>query len=274
MDSMQFLYLLAGILVINMVIVAFLLFYIPQTLPCEPGDETCMSLLDELRSDCTPSTYFVNAGNSTNNLTIKVTRYWDGRECHRKEEVVEDANSEITFYDITGYETDCAISPEDFEKYGHLRCNGSLLPFVSPGSVGEGSDFTPSGGSGGVYSAYCSIGADDCTAEAATYVTNCNEAEIILDQEIGNTLGGVSYWTLYMTIERLPVEYTATQKLPERCQIYHELINAVNLPPEIPPHVIGMNMTCTVDLSYFPISGISIRWCTGDLVEHIQLIYP
>ena len=274
MDSLRFLYLLAVVIVINIGIVVFMLLYIPQTLDCMPDDEECASRLNDLQEACSPPSSIVHAGNSTNNLTIEITRYWQDGKCYRQEVVIDDSDSGITNYDIEGYSTTCAMSPEDFERFGNLACNGSLLPFVAPGSAEGGPGSGDFGEGGDSYQAYCSLLAEDCHGEAAKMVKNCNEAEILMDQEIGNTQGGASYWTLYLDIQRLPVEYLPTQRLPERCVLYHELVNAVNLPPELPPQVVGMNMTCTVELSRFPISGISIRWCDGDLVDHIKLIYP
>ncbi|MCK5547796.1 MAG: hypothetical protein KAI64_02195 [Thermoplasmata archaeon] len=264
MDSLQFLYLLAIVVVINIFIVLFLLFYIPQTLECLPDDEECASRLNELQEACSPPTTIIYVGNSTNNLTIEINRYLQDGKCYREEVVTDDSDSGITYYDIEGYSTTCAMSSEDFERFGQLACNGSLLPFVLPGSVEGGPGSGDFGEGGDSYQAYCSLVAEDCHGEAANMVKDCNEAEILMDQEIGNSQGGASFWTLYLNIQRLP----------ERCVLYHELVNAVNLPPELPPQVVGMNMTCTVELSKFPISGISIRWCDGDLVDHLKLIYP
>jgi hypothetical protein len=95
-----------------------------------------------------------------------------------------------------------------------------------------------------------------------------------MDLELNHTQGGVSYWSLFMKIETLPVEYTDLGKLPERCQIYYEIINAVNLPPEIPPAVVGTSMTCTISKNRFPINGVTRRYCEGDLEEYIDIIYP
>jgi hypothetical protein len=125
-----------------------------------------------------------------------------------------------------------------------------------------------------VYTAYCSLEADDCKEEAAEHITECQESEITMDMELNHTQGGTTYWTLFIDIDRLPVEYTETEKLPERCRMYHELINAVNLPPEIPPSIVGMSMTCTIELYRFPISSVTVRFCEGDLVDYIKLIYP
>ena len=273
MNSLQFLYLLAVVLVINMGVVSYLLIYFPQTLACQPGDEECENRLDELRRACTPMTTVISAGNETNSLKIEITRYWENGECIRKEEVIDDVDSGITYYDITGYETTCVVTPEEYEKFGLYACNGSLLPFVVPGEM-EGIFGSGDSIEGFIFQAYCSLDADDCHAEAAKHVTECLEADILMDQEIGHTGGGKSYWTLYLKIRRRPEEYYARRKVPERCVLYHELVNAVNLPPEMPPQVVGMNMTCTVELSKFPISGVSIKWCEGELVDYIQLIYP
>ncbi len=239
---------------------------------CPPGDIECLERVKSLRSNCTPSESIVTVGNTTNNITIKVTTHKKGENCIVNEEVLNDCNSGITYYNLTGYNISCDMPPELWEKYGLHGCEGSLLNYVSPSSEGDNG-----GGSGGgeyIYQAYCSLEADDCKAEAANYIKNCWLADILMDMEVNHLQGGTSYWTISILIDQLPVEYTQTQKLQERCGIYHELVNAVNLPPEIPPSTIGSNMTCTIPLKNFPINSVSVRWCEGELAEYIQLIYP
>ncbi len=274
MDAMKIIY---GLMLIDVALIVFigvLLLIMPENMECAPGDAECLSRLSELRRLCHPSRTIVTVGNSTNYMKILVIVYWDGQKCVSDETVIEDHMSGVAPFDISGYRTICNTTPELLEKYGEHACNGSLLGFFSPDGS---SDYGGSGETGGddyVYRAYCSLEADDCKEEVSDYIKNCRPADILMDMEINNSQGGASYWTLAIQIQRLPAEYTSTKKLQPRCEIYHELVNAVNLPPEIPPHVIGDTMTCTIPLSDFPIGSVSLRWCEGELVEYIQMIYP
>lgn len=274
MDELKVIYGLLLIDVVLIVLIAALFILVPEKLDCPPGDEECLSKLSDFRSMCKNSDTILTLGNSTNYLKIRVRVYWDGEKCVTEETVVDDHDSGIAFYDITGYTTECDVSPEMLEKYGPHACNGSMIGFLSPKDIPDDDDSGDEDGDDYVYQAYCSLEAEDCKEEAAEYVNNCGPADILMDMEVEHTQGGTSYWTLSIIIERLPVEYTETEKLPERCSIYHEIVNAVNLPPEIPPDIIGKTMTCTIPLSMFPVNGVSIRWCEGDLVDYIHAIYP
>ncbi len=238
---------------------------------CGPGDEDCLQKVNSVRGNCTPpSVSIVTIGNETNNITIQTTTYMKDGKCVTEEIVLEDANSAIAPFDITGYNTTCEVEEEKLEVFGQHACNGSIMAYISGdeevGGEPEEDEY--------VYQAYCSLEAENCKEEAAQYIKNCDESQITMDMEINHTQGGVSYWTIYIEITELPLEYTELGKLPARCQMYHELINAVNLPPEIPPSIIGMAMTCEIELSKFPIDAVTASYCDGDLLDYIQLIYP
>ncbi len=246
-----------------------------QRTDCLPGDVDCAKEVASLRNNCTPSVSTMVIGNATNNITVRLTTYMKDGKCVTEEIVLDDSDSGIAPFNITGYNTTCEVEEERLDDFGQHSCNGSLTAFVSPDD--GGSAVQESGDEADdeyVYKAYCSLDAEDCQEEAASHITQCMEAEILMDMQINHSQGGVSYWSIFIDIEQLPVEYTDLGKLPERCSMYHELVDAVNLPPEIPPSVIGMNMTCTIPMSEFPISGVTARDCTGDLMEYIQLIYP
>jgi hypothetical protein len=248
-----------------------LLFLVSERSVCGPDDAECIARLAAVRGNCSPSISIVTIGNETNNVTIMVSTFMRDGKCVTEEIVLDDANSGIAPFDISGYNTTCEVPPEKLEEFGQKACNGSLFSYLSPDrkapTPGEDEDDY-------VFTAYCSLEAEDCRETAAQYVQTCGESEITMDLQINHTQGGVSYWTVFIDVDELPVEYTQTGKLPARCSIYHELVNAVNLPPEIPPGVIGMNMTCVVPLYRFPISGVSVSSCEGDLVDYMQIIYP
>lgn len=250
------------------------MYLISERSVCGPGDAECIERLKAVRGNCSPSVSIVTVGNATNNVTFRVTTFMKDGKCVTEEVVIDDANSGIAPFDITGYNTTCDVPLDVLEEFGQKACNGSLLSYLSSDGKAPSAEDEEGVEEEYVYTAYCSLEADDCKETAAQYVQTCGESEITMDLEINHTQGGVSYWTIFIDVEQLPVEYTDTGKLPARCSIYHELINAVNLPPEIPPGIIGMNMTCTIPLTEFPISGVSVSSCDGGLVDYMQIIYP
>jgi hypothetical protein len=253
------------------------LFLISERSQCGPGDAECIARLSAVRGNCSPSVAIVTVGNETNNVTIRVTTFMRDGKCVTEEVVLDDANSGIAPFDITGYNTTCDVPLDKLSEFGQKACNGSLLSYISPDSTAPsagGGENGVGGEDGYVYTAYCSLDAQDCKETAGEYVKTCREAQITMDLSINHSQGGTSYWTIFINIDRLPVEYTDTGKLQPRCSIYHELINAVNLPPEIPPGIIGMNMTCEIELDMFPINGVSVSSCEGALVDYMQIIYP
>jgi hypothetical protein len=100
---------------------------------CLPGDTECLQQVKALRSECDPpSVSVVTVGNETNNLTIQTTTYMKDGKCVTEEIVLEDANSGVAPFDITGYNTTCEIEEERFEQFGQKACNGSISSFTSP----------------------------------------------------------------------------------------------------------------------------------------------
>lgn len=264
MVNIKTLYILAIIVVAILLYLSYsILTYIPPEYnDCEIGDEDCLSDIISSRDECIPSVSVVTIGDAHENITMRITIKKEGEDCIIIEEVIADSNSGIAPYNLTGYNSTCVLDPETIEKYGALACDDSLLGFVGGGGTNRrgGGEY----GDPGPKTLYCNVFDSICKETVKQYVRNCELSYVIFDEEINHSINGSSYWTVDLNIT----------KDDDYCILYHTLINAVNLPPEIPPHLIGMNMTCNIPHFKFPIQWISIRWCEGGLVDYIKLIYP
>ena len=92
---------------------------------------------------------------------------------------------------------------------------------------------------------------------------NCISSRMESIESIDYGPAGKVYLTIYMEVNRGSTE----------CQIYYKILNAVNLPPEIPPQIVGMDMTFNIMLSEFPISSMEADWCGGELVDYFSFFY-
>ena len=107
------------------------------------------------------------------------------------------------------------------------------------------------------------MGDSACQSTVTNNVFNCVPSIIEAIESIDYGDQGVIYWTTYLEIGRES----------DNCHIYYKIINAVNLPPEIPPQVVGMDMNCNVAMTEFPITGLKYSWCSGSLVDYFIYIY-
>ncbi len=58
----------------------------------------------------------------------------------------------------------------------------------------------------------------------------------------------------------------------EECSIYYKVINIVNIPPNIPPEIQGMDMTCTAPITEYPRDSIERSWCQGGLIQYFDIL--
>jgi hypothetical protein len=233
---------------------------------CGPGDDYCLNEVKAYREDCIPSTSVVTVGNETNHIRMRVVVRNEGGECVITEEILEDSDSGLGPYDLTGYNVSCGLSPEEFEAYGPQACNGSLFDYVV-NQEGEG----PGGDAGDGGTApeegeklFCSEYDYECKETRAEHVSNCVDVVAESTEVITYEEDDIMFWTVYLDVE----------KKPSGCELYYRVINAVNLPPDIPYDVIGMDMQCWVPESELPIPGIYLAACEGDLKEYFMFIYP
>lgn len=262
MDIIKILYLLGVVVFISMIIVLFTLSTLPENIECLPGDKDCMSKVRESRELCNPSTSIVTVGNSTNYIKLRITVYREGDKCITKEEVIEDVDSGVASYDITGYNNTCNLTAEELEKYGPHACQGSLFDFVAPEDSKGGKGFGGGTPESEPPHLYCTLEDDGCKLVATGYISTCVPSKIEGTESLYVGEGNV-YLSIYVEISKDSSE----------CFLYYKVINAVNLPPEIPPQVIGMDMTCTIPLSEFPIGGVEESSCSGPLIDYFELIY-
>ena len=217
---------------------------------------------------CAPSSSVVKLGNSTSYVLMNITIYIEGGKCFRREEVIEDAGSGLAGYDITGYNVTCNLSLEELDKFGMHTCQGSIAPFASAmgsgGAGGGGGGGGSGGGDGGTAppGSYCTLFDAACKEQVLASVKSCGESETMIDERIAGAPNATSYWTLFIDIG----------KSGENCSIFYEVINIADLPPDIPPSVKGMNMTCIIPVSAFPIDYVTVYYCEGSLEKYIEYI--
>lgn len=269
MKLSSILYLVTVIVAVLVVSLSYLLFLTPQLINCEQGEEECIEKVDDFRDDCIPSESIITVGNETNYIKMKITIYKEGDKCFTKEEVLEDHNSNFSPIDLTGYNNTCNMTAEELEKYGPHACQGSLADFIIPIGKGDGGsgggndgfgDGTPSSSPPHIY---CPTGDWQCTEDAVVYVNNCDPAEIEASEFLSYGPQGASFITSYLEVSRTVSD----------CVFYYRILNIVNLPPEIPPEVIGMDMVCSAPLTEFPRSGIEREWCQGELIDYFDILH-
>jgi len=212
-----------------------------QIFNCAPGDLECLSKAEGCRKGCIPSKFAIDTGNLT--LLVDITRGLN--ECTFREEVEQ-----------TGYTVNCTL------PLGETGCEGSLYDYLVPpedggsgGGNGGGEPPVPPDWARPVL--YCSLTNTSCKADAVNYVKNCLPATITDDDKRWAS----GYWTKYITVDRTD----------SHCELYFEIINAVDIPPEVPPNIVGMTMSCTIPLSTFPIDTVTEEWCEGPLFDYLEL---
>ncbi|MCD6496596.1 MAG: hypothetical protein J7K54_04965 [Candidatus Aenigmarchaeota archaeon] len=262
MDEMKTIY---GLLVIDVFLIAVISVLFMLTSPgtdCLPGDTHCLENFNENRELCQPSENVITVGNSTNYIKMRVKIYWDGEKCVTEEDVLEDHSSGIGPIDLTGYNNTCNLTLEELRKYGPHACEGSLLDFVAPPSSSTSSEGSEGSSESEPPFIYCSMNDTECHMKISDYVNNCEPLTAEATQIIGQK-DGISYMTYYLELRRQSTD----------CVLKFKVLNIVNLPPEIPPEIEGMGMTCTASLSLFPRDGIEKEWCKGDLIEYFDSLY-
>ena len=245
----------------------FLILFIqaPESFVCLLGNEACVSTAAEYREECIPSSTVITVGNGSNYMRIRYTVRKVGDRCIISEEVLEDNGSGMAPFSIAGYNNSCNLSTEELEKYGTKGCQGSIVDFAVEKLSGSGG--AEQGFGGGTPesdppSIYCGMGDQQCQMKVSEYIDNCREANIEASEIVAYGDSGASYITSYIEIRH-----------DTGCSIYYRVLNIVNLPPEIPPEVVGMEMTCTAPMEEFPREGIEREWCAGELIEYFDLLY-
>ena len=216
-------------------------------------DPSCIQGLETKKSECIPSSTIMEGRDG---IVLMVNITWEGDRCIRTETVLDAPESGY----LVGHNVTCQSNLSQLDKPESLVCPGSLYDFVKPSAEGGGGG----GGDGGPVPApppgipelNCGVDDNNCKDIANQYLLGCASSKII-NTDIRWVPEG--YWTTLTNISR---EY--------ECSIYFEVLNAVNLPPGVPSTIIGMNMTCIIPFSEFPIANFTSQWCSGELFDYLQ----
>ena len=250
-NSYWALLVIALLLVLGVLFTQFnYLFMEKDIFSCDPNDLDCLSKANQYMDDCIPSKFSIEDGNLT--LIVDIERNLS--ECDIREEIEQ-----------TGYTVNCTAPIGE-------GCEGSLFDYMAPEGGGGGGDSGDSGDSGdgeqptgppGVPPGwvapdlYCSLTDIACKSDAVYYVKNCLPATITDDDQRWSS----GYWTKYITVGRTD----------STCELYFEITNAVDIPPEVPPNLVGMTMECLLPVSSLPIEVLEEGWCTGPLFEYLEI---
>ncbi len=215
---------------------------------CGPGDAGCLAdVMKENRDNCIPS---VTEVTNKDGIVLRVTITREGSRCIRYEEVVG-VNESYRY--LLGYNVTCDTPLDQLDDpKALLGCSGSvqdyLAPPESPASGGESS------GPAGPPYLYCGLEDEDCKSTAEDYLGACTTSEIVNIDPVWRPLG---YWTLYFSIQK-----------QDKCRIYIEVLNAVNIPPGYPSDIIGYNLSCTIPLEDLPLNEMTEEYCAGNLLPY------
>ena len=223
------------------------LFWPQGTANCARDDAACAAGLDARMENCIPSSTIIE-GRDGIVLMVNITRVGDA--CVRTEEVI--ASGQENSY-LLGLNVTCDYNLSQISNASETACPGSLYDYAVPGEGGGG------GAIPGIFSIpkiNCGIVDQACKDMASDWFQGCVTSEITNTQLKWMPEG---YWTMFTKINRQP----------DVCQVYFEVLNAVNLPPGTPSTLIGSSMSCSIPLSSFPVENLTVTWCTGDLYTYL-----
>lgn len=221
------------------------LFWPQETANCARDDAACAAVLDDRVDNCIPSSTIIE-GRDGIVLMVNITRVGD--VCVRTEEVIasRQENAYLLDHNVT-----CDYNLSDISNASETACPGSLYDYAVSSEGG--------GGIPGIFTIpkiSCGLVDNACKDTASDWFQGCVTSEITNTQMRWMPNG---YWTMLTKINRQA----------EICQVYFEILNAVNLPPGTPSTLIGSSMSCSIPLSSFPVENLTVTWCTGDLYTYL-----
>jgi len=247
------LFVLAAVVIAAIPVYVYLNYYmfVPiETFDCGQ-DPSCIQGLETKKSECIPSSTIME-GRDGIVLMVNITR--EGDKCIRTERVLDAPESSY----LVGHNVTCESGLSQLNKPESLACPGSLYDFVKP-SGGEGGGGDPgSPPPPKIHELNCGIDDNACKDLANHYLQGCENSKIINTDIIWYPTG---YWTIFINISRT-----------YECWLYFEVLNAVNIPPAVPSTIIGMNMTCNISFSEFPIANFTSEWCSGEFFDYLQYL--
>jgi hypothetical protein len=248
---MRMVLLLAAVVLAAISVFVFLnysMFLAVETADCRQ-DPSCAQDLETKMAECVPSSTIIE-GRDGIVLMVNITR--EGEKCVRTETVLDAPESSY----LVGHNVTCESNLSQLDDPESLACPGSLYDYVKPSGGGGGGSSGPAPPPR-IPELNCGIDDNECKDLANQYLLGCTNSKIINTDIVWYPTG---YWTTLTNISRQVYN----------CWLYFEVLNAVNLPPGIPSNITGINMTCNVPLSAFPISNFTSEWCSGELFDYLQ----
>jgi len=225
-----------------------------QTNVCSAENISCARDLHTKNVNCIPSSTIVKTKDGIT-IMINITRIGD--KCVRTERVLDAEGKDY----LIGYKVNCSFPLNDMKDPKVLKnCSGSLYDYLVPEEGGEGGGGDSGAGEGTQETPtalYCPLNDIQCKEEAKNRIVNCIDSEITNVEFRWEPDG---YWTAY----------TEIQRTGEVCEIYMEILNAVNIPPGVPADIIGYNLTCEVPVTELPyMEQLTSQWCSGKLLDYL-----
>jgi hypothetical protein len=220
------------------------------TAECAQNDSGCIKNLGTNVEECIPSSTLMQ-GRDGIWLMVNITR--EGNRCVRTENVVSSEKPENEY--LLNHSVTCEFSLSNMGNASATACPGTIYDFVTP---------PPAEGSQGAHVEYdpfphCGFYSYGCKERISSNVQNCVISEMT-DNDLKWEPNG--YWTGLIRLQRVG----------DVCQLYLEVLNAVNLPPDVPSTLIGSSMTCNISVSELPVQYVPESACDGNLYQYLYQI--
>jgi hypothetical protein len=214
------------------------------------SDIDCIKGMEAKKEQCMPSSTIIT-GRDGIMLMVNITR--EGDRCIRTESIVNPGNDSS----LLNHNNTCEFDLSQLGNSSATACPGSIYDFIKPPPEGGGSP-TPAVAQRDPFP-NCGIYDYGCKERISSNVQNCVVYEMT-DVDLKWEPGG--YWMGLIRVERIN----------DSCVIFLQVLNAVNLPPDVPSDIIGSYMTCIVPLSELPVTYIPESSCTGNLYPYLYQI--
>jgi hypothetical protein len=187
-------------------------------------------------------------------LMVNITR--EGDRCVRTETVVSSEKPENQY--LLNHNVTCGYILSQIGNLSATACPGTIYDFVKPDPAGSAQSGSAAPAP---YDPFPHCGFYDyaCKERISTNVQNCIVSEMT-DSDLKWEPDG--YWTGLIRMERVN----------DTCLLHLEVINAVNLPPDVPSTLVGSSMTCNISLSELPVQYVPESACDGNLYPYLYQI--
>ncbi len=236
---------LIAVIVLASIMVFALHFVFGYGVYCERNNPECVKRVIELKEECIPSTSKINWGNETDNFALTVVVERIGGKCAITEildRVVGNPPEIPKGFTNTTY----TINVTDGEDEGDDQ--DSVLDGIEMPLWIQKTE---------LYKYFC--GPEDyvCRDKSIHAIQNCINS-VITDTE--HKWYPKAYWTKYVMVTRKR----------DYCDVYFEIVDATDLPGDIPPSIVGMTMQCNIPYGAIPFQDLEEEWCVGPLYNYLQ----